>query len=161
MAPVVFEFEGFTNFSMCTRHELNKEIMKAYDVVYSNWLAGEYDPSEALSEAMLFDKKARDLRDLHYCLWEVFPQDRLYRDYWCPAPKDWLRFQGMTEWPTRVVNFYGARTFSMHGPSGEVERVSDLTSMAIPVLEPIRRDSVSVARRSKRVKYARDFYYGY
>lgn len=200
----MFEFEGYTNFTMCTRHKLNQEIMKAYDDVYSNWLAGEYDAREPLNECMLYDKKARDLTDLHYCLWQVFPKDRLYRDYWCPSPKDWLSKQGMTEWPTRVTReFQGARTFltpvvcpipgalpvdtvpDRHNPRYWVPILAQIRAQSIPVLEPMRQtkrrkvdlEELSpseefdlepvalpvepVVRRSKRVKYARDFYYGY
>lgn len=187
-------FGPYSDFSWSTRQEVVKQIYEAYDVVFNEWLAGNYDPLESLKEAMIYDDKANDLRDVHWTLWNYYPADRSDCDeYWCPKPDDWLKYNSnMTKWPTRdyrTGQFFGARTFSMHGPSGEVEPIPVALPVAlpvaIPVLQPIRQtkrrkvdleeltpseefdlESVAlpvepVVRRSKRVKYARDFYYGY
>lgn len=155
-------FGPYNDFSYSTRQEIVNQIYVAYDVVFKEWLAGKYDPRQTLKEAMLYDDKAIDLRDVHWTLWNYYPTDRVhYNEYWCPGPEDWLKYNtNMTQWPTRVDNFQGARTFSMHGPSGEV--------CPIPVALPVGGvDSDSeitvghVPRRSTRAKRQTEFYYGY
>ncbi len=171
-------FGPYSDFSFSTRQEVIKQIYEAYDVVFNEWLAGEYDPLETLKEAMIYDDKATDLRDVHWTLWNYYPMDRVhYNEYWCPGPEDWLKYNSnMTQWPTRdyrTGQFFGvktfsvalpvalpvaipvlepiwqrARTFSMHGPSGEVEHVVEPMTERAP-------------RRSTRAKKQREFYYGF
>ena len=165
-------FGPYSDFLFSTRQEVIKQIYEAYDVVFNKWLAGEYDPTESLREAMVYDDKATDLRDVHWTLWSYYPDDRSdCQEYWCPKPDDWLKYHSnMTMWPTRdyrTGQFFGARTFFMHGPSGEVESIPVALPVALPVaiptLQPIKRalPVEQVARRSNRVKRQREFYYGY
>jgi hypothetical protein len=176
-------FGPYNDFSYSTRQEIVNQIYEAYDDVFEEWLAGKYDPRQTLKEAMYYDDKATDLRDVHWTLWNYYPTDRVhYNEYWCPGPEDWLKYNThmtewrkymthMTQWPTcDDRRFLVARPFSMHGPSGEVERVNYLTPVVcpIPVALPVGGvDSDSeitvehVPRRSTRAKKQRQFYYGY
>jgi hypothetical protein len=174
-------FGPYSNFYFSTRQEIVKQIYEAYDVVFNEWLAGEYDPQASLKEVMNFDDKAIDLRDVHWTLWNYYPTDRAnYNEYWCPGPDDWLKYNtNMTQWPTcdyRSVALPVARPV----PEWPLFALPVALPVAIPVLEPIRRvkrhnvrdleesdlEPVAlpvepVVRRSKRVKTQREFYYGY
>ena len=154
-------FGPYNDFSYNTRQEIVKQIYEAYDVVFEEWLAGEYYPRQTLKEAMIYDDKATDLRDVHWTLWNYYPTDRVhYNEYWCPGPEDWLKYNThMSEWPT-----CDDRRIPVALPVA--------LPVAIPVLEPIRRvkrhnvcdleDSVEhEPRRSTRVKRQTEFYYGF
>jgi hypothetical protein len=148
---------GYTDFDFETRSEIVDKFFARCDTVFSNWLAGEYASYCSLEDAICDDPEARDLKDIHWCLYCHFTGDYDGKYYNYLEASDWLvEHMGMTQWPTRVSRvvpqFQSARTFSMHGPSGEVEHV--------PVVQ-YARPVAHVARRSTRVKKQREFYYGF
>jgi hypothetical protein len=156
---------GYTDFQPETRVELAQKIFARMNTVFSNWLAGEYK-NPVLKEVLEDDVEVNNLQDLYWCLWCHFNGNCSGLGYYCPDAHDWLAEEmEMTQWPTRVTrvtmpDFQRARTFSMHGPNGEVIHVNTVpkphSSRALFI------DNVEqVSRRSTRAKKQREFYYGF
>ena len=142
-------YSGYTDFSDRTREAFIDKILYRLDCIFSDWLYGSYYDGDLLS-CMMNDPEYTDLNDLFVELHIYFKRDLDVRFY-SITPYFWLEARGMTEFPKRKSVDSCARTFSMHGPNGEVERVP--CGVARPVID--------TPRRSTRVKYPRDFYYGY
>jgi hypothetical protein len=150
---------GFTEFGNETRDKFRDTIFERMDTVFSNWLYGEYDDCE-LDYIIENDLEVRSMCSIYESLWATFRVGINYVDKF-----DWLESRGMSHFPTRasrvvsidnrtiprlapIALFQRARTFSMHGPSGEVEHVVEPMTERAP-------------RRSTRAKKQREFYYGF
>ena len=164
---------GYTNFNPETRVELVEKIFGRMSTIYSNWLYGEYKDA-SLRDCIECDPEVRDMQGLHWCLWCHFTGDYSGVGYYCPDAHDWLaeKLESAT-WPTRATRVVGTNNivvslfqragsvcaFSMHGPSGEVEHVGELMTVAVEhVIEPMTERA---PRKSARNKKQREFYYGF
>jgi hypothetical protein len=163
---------GFTDFSKETRTKFRDCIYDRMDTVYSNWLYGEYDSATCIADLECVlddDPEVNEMCVMYGILYRTFKPHRTFTNV---SKFDWLAERaGLDSFPTRETNYYYTpglirewgdcsdthRIFSMHGPDGEVQRVR----VARPVADRIARPVVDTPRRSTRVKYPRDFYYGY
>ena len=154
---------GYTEFSDRIREAFIDKILYRLDCIYSDWLYGTYYDGDLLS-CMMNDPEYTDLNDLFVELNIHFRHD-LDARFYSISPFFWLDVRGMTKFPKRKSVDYRARTFSMHGPDGEVQRVPcgvarPVDFCPIPVALPV--ESVEhVPRRSTRAKKQREFYYGF
>jgi hypothetical protein len=168
---------GYTDFSDRTRKDFMDKILYRLDCIYSGWLYGEYYDGD-LHSCMMNDPEYTDLNNLFVELNIHFRPDLDVRFY-SFSPSFWLDVRGFSDFPTRQtfyhytpnelkmeVKFKRARTFVMHGPDGEVKHVPcdvwpPVESDCLVSHTSVARPVVDTPRRSTRVKYPRDFYYGY
>ena len=166
---------GYSDFEYETRSEIVGKLFARWDTVFQNWLGGEYGKSVWLEDVLTADPEAQDLKDIHWCLYCHFTgdYDGVYYN-WVEA-SDWLlEHSGLRRWPLSLRDY--KRELELLTP---VACPIPSALPVIPVLEPIRRvkrhnitpeeydalpvgpsmPNLPVARRSTRVKKARDFYY--
>jgi hypothetical protein len=162
---------GWTEFPDESRDMFLNRIYDRMDTIFENWLYGEYDDCD-LRCAIEVDGDVNHLCYLYDLLHDAFRFDVNER-YNMIGVKQWLWCRhGLSQYPTRAMRTYyvesvdsRARTFSMHGPDGEVQRIPcevarPMDFCPIPVALPV--ESVEhVPRRSTRAKKQREFYYGF
>jgi hypothetical protein len=161
---------GYTEFSNETRDKFLGQIYNRMDTIFGNWLYGEYYDCD-LRCAIEDDVEVNDLCTLYDFLHDSFRSDVNER-YNMIGFQQWLWCRhGLTGNPSRACESYfksvdsRARTFSMHGPDGEVQRVPcevarPVDFCPIPVALPVELVE-HVPRRSTRAKKQREFYYGF
>ena len=169
---------GYSDFEYETRSEIVDKLFARWDTVFQNWLGGEYGKNVWLEDVLTADPEAQDLKDIHWCLYCHFTGDYDGKYYNYLEASDWLlEHSGLRRWPLSLREY--KRELELLTP---VICPIPCALPVIPVLEPIKRRKVDleeltpseesdlesvalpvepVVRRSKRVKYARDFYYGY
>ena len=131
---VVKNFSAYTEFSDQTRIEFIDKILYRFECIYSNWLYGSYYDAD-LETCMSEDPEYCDLNNLFVKLHMKFRPDIHYRK-WSVTPWHWLEAREMTRFPKRHT----------------------------VVTEPLSEDArpiIATPRRSTRVKFPREFYYGY
>ena len=152
---------GFTDFSKETRTKFRDCIYDRMDTVFMNWVYGEYNDTD-LEYVFDEDPETNELCRMFEILYCNFVPGPSYEHV---SKYHWLADRAcLTDFPSRQtfyhykpnelkmeVKFKRARTFSMHGPDGEVQCVP--CGVARPV--------VDTPRRSTRVKYPREIYYVY
>jgi hypothetical protein len=126
---------------------LSKKIYDRMDVVYSEWQSGKYRNKD-LRRALEDDWDVIAMT----CRWRQITNDNITPDDWAAERQgvDELDYLNNRTIPRLepIALFQRARTFSMHGPSGEVEHV----------IEPM---AGRAPRRSTRAKKQREFYCGF
>jgi hypothetical protein len=178
---------GYSDFEYDTRSEIVGKLFTRWDTVFQNWLGGEYGKSVWLEDVLTADPEAQDLKDIHWCLYCHFTGDYDGKYYNWVEASDWLlEHSGLRKWPLSLREYKRELELFIPNALPVTPEIIDalpvgpnMPNLPIPVLEPIRRvklhnvcdleelsaseesDLEPVIRRSKRVKYARDFYYGY
>jgi hypothetical protein len=155
---------GWTEFPDESRDMFLNRIYDRMDTIFGNWLYGEYDDCD-LRCAIESDGDVNHLCYLYDLLHDEF-RDDVNERYNMIGVKQWLWCRHeLSNYPTREMRKY-YKSFSMHGPDGEVERVPcgvwpPVESNCLVSHTMVARPVVDTPRRSTRVKYPRDFYYGY
>ena len=186
-----------TDFGESTRAAIVKKLFDRYDELYVEWLVGTHGDLD-LGSVIHRDTCVNNTWYEAETLCRVFSADLLFTWFDRITVHRWLYDRhGMTELPKRktihhpvVVSFQRARTYQMHGPSGEVEHVGEIfdsnsdnsidsdsdnsfgsDSEDIPHLEPQNQAFINnitgkrtverAPRRSERLKKQREFYYGF
>ena len=167
MAPK--SFFGYTEFSNETRDKFLNRIYDRMDSVFGNWLYGEYDDCD-LRCVIEDDGEVNDLCTLYDFLHDTFRSDVNER-YNMIGVKQWLWCRHeLSNYPTRAMRTY-YQLFESRSES-DVESVDSRALVPCGVWPPVEpnclvshtmgaRPVVDTPRRSTRVKYPREFYYGY
>ena len=179
-------FLTYSDFGESTRAVIVKTLFDRYDELYMEWLVGTHGDCD-LGQVIYTDRWVKRTWYEAKTLASVYCEDLLFTWFDRITVHRWLHDRhGMTELPKRktihhplVLSFQGrARTYKMHGPSGEVEHVNSDSdnsfgsdSEDIPHLEPQNQAFINnitgkrtvehAPRRSARIKKQRDFYYGF
>jgi hypothetical protein len=131
----------FTSFTNKQRNDMIEKIFERMDSVFFNWNSGEYGSDcerDNLESVMDNDFELCDLKHVFHCLHVTFRPDLCKYDYMVTMD-DWL----------------AERYVELRIPSG-------LRRFLVPGYKCLRaRPVIDTPRRSTRVKYPRDFYYGY
>jgi hypothetical protein len=137
--PEGFTFMGYSGWTPEVRGELLDKIFGRMNVVYAQWVAGEYTNLDLLEDLLTDDKKIRYYQTLRRCVYNVFTGDRAGDNYPEVTAYDWLCEElMMTTWPQRDSGVVpvGMRSFSS---GGEMQHVGDFcpVPVALPVALPV------------------------